>query len=103
MPSNLVPPRFTDDQHRAMGKILGYPSCCVEEWIRDIKTSSVPLGILRGGHFIRHRSPEEVKEVEGKISFLLDRPWSMGSREMIYIPCFACKDYHDSQKEIKYG
>jgi hypothetical protein len=77
---------MTNNQHRVIGSILGYPSCCVEEWVLGRNCA----GIRRGSVFVRYRSKQEVKSLNRKISSFLGYPWSSGNNEMRYVPCSKC-------------
>jgi hypothetical protein len=81
---------ISDDEHREIGRILGYPACCVEEWIADRGTRQ---GDRRGSNAgIRRRTPAEIADLTRQVSELLGRDWT-GVRNdpyVRYVPCSAC-------------
>lgn len=79
---------MTDDQHRAVGRILGYPECCVEAWVAG------PLNAAqaRGAVTERLRSREEAAELDREVTALLGRPFRGCSAHphKRYVPCPSC-------------
>lgn len=84
---------ITDEQHREIGRILGYPSCCVEAWIADRTESS----IRRGSIVERYRSDKEMKEINQQVSQVLGRPWASSTNRKLYVPCPACRRAYDER------
>lgn len=81
---------ISDEQHRAIGRILGFPSCCVEAWIAGLG-SDPPQGVDRGCIMERYREPAEGVRLDAAVSSLLGRPWSACTRDprKAYVPCAA--------------
>lgn len=81
---------MTPDQHRAIGRILGYPECCVEAWIAD--GDRLPN---RGVMVERLRTPSEAIALAGQVSDLLGRTWPRPPAppthdlRKAYVPCPA--------------
>lgn len=87
---------MTDDQHRQIARILGFPQCCTEAWIISLR-NGVPAAVERGGIHERLRTPREVEALHGAVSALLGRPWgaldcgmAYGDMEKCYVPCEQC-------------
>jgi len=81
---------MTDEQHRQLGKLLGFPECCIEAWIAD------PLpgqGIRRGYIHLGSRSLEEARCLNAQISAILGRKWRTDG-EIRYVPCSSCRARH---------
>lgn len=80
---------MTDDQHREIGRILGFPDCCVEAWIAS---PSCELAKRNGGRTERVRSLAEAQRLDAQVSVLLGRPWRgcQGDRRKHYVMCDAC-------------
>lgn len=95
---------MTDDQHRAIARILGFPSCCVEAWLRDIRDPHAePAAMARGGCHERIRTYHEVEALHAAITALLGEPWGAfaksagrrfepeaGDMEKCWVPCDQC-------------
>lgn len=96
---------MTADQHRAIGRILGFPSCCVEAWIADLADPAAePPAAARGGIHERMRTYHEVEALHAAVSALLGRPWGgfdngsngrrftpgAGDMEKSWVPCVQC-------------
>ena len=77
------------EQHRQMGLILGYPQCCIEAWV---STPGAYHTLQRGAVAFRKRTPEEISDLQKKISNLLGRPWRglEGASRILYVPCLQC-------------
>lgn len=86
---------MTADQHRAIGAILGFPSCCVEAWIRGDAIAS------QNGSITTHvRSFREAYRLHERVSRLLGYPWGIcalsgdaarrADRRCCYVPCTQC-------------
>ena len=77
------------EQHAAIGRILGYPACCVAEWVAEC--GSGDCAVRRGTLTVRRRPPAEVRRVEEEVSALLGWRWSMLSdTRKRWVPCTAC-------------
>lgn len=83
--------RIAPEQHHQMGLILGYPLCCVEEWVLCCIVHGHPYA-ERAAVSVRVRNATEIVEIETKISELLGRPWKMVNADMRYIPCAQCAE-----------
>jgi hypothetical protein len=86
---------MTADQHRAIGRILGFPSCCVEAFVADVP-HGIPSGAERGVVIERDRTVEEMRALAQRVSELLGRPWPTGGFDPLledmrkaYVPCPA--------------
>lgn len=74
---------MTPDQHRRIGALLGFPSCCVEAWVRG-ETAAMSHGSI----LVRERTPEEADAINAEVSAMLGREWT-GAGAMQYVPCPA--------------
>lgn len=77
---------ITDDQHRQMGAILGFPECCVEEWICTPIGAGTRRGVQRG----TTRTPAEQAQANQQITVLLGRPWAFAGPIKEWVPCSKC-------------
>jgi hypothetical protein len=76
----------TADQHRLMGKIYDYPTCCVEAFV---SSREVDQAQRRGIVYRPDRSPEEVARLDAELGRLFGFPHE-GSPKNQYVPCEAC-------------
>lgn len=99
---------MTADQHTAIGRILGFPDCCVERWVESFG-SGTALACLRGSINPGQRSEPFAQYVHGRISELLGRPWGYCSSghpddlEVVWVPCEACADLRDAGMKWAYN
>lgn len=83
---------MTNDDHRRIGLALGYPECCVDEWIADPYRASIRRGLIDDGL----RSDEEILSLQHVIGHdgkpILDFQWKgIGNAlHKVYIPCRSC-------------
>lgn len=80
---------MTNDQHRAVGLLLGYPTCCVEEFASRPANAAAFRGVILGPH----RTAREVLFLKRKIRELLGRDFPVRSR-VSYVPCLVCAEKH---------
>ena len=83
---------LTSDQRRQVGKLLGYPECCVEAYISDIEQGAFP-GNMRGNVCLGQRTTEEAARLDAEVSTLIGRPWALVSTDLkkSYVPCDGCQ------------
>ena len=84
---------MTRDQHIQIGRILGFPECCVLAWVDDPEPGQA---LRRGSITERRRTPAECARLDAQVSALLGRPWD-GCRPdpyVKYVPCEACRVRH---------
>jgi hypothetical protein len=83
----------TADQHRAIAAILGYPTCCVEQWIAEAGSSPGPA-IERGSITLRRRSEDECVRLSARIRVEAYAGWQdrslTGDSRVCYVPCSRC-------------
>jgi hypothetical protein len=80
----------TSPDHALIGRLLGFPECCVEEWVADrarLVMSAVDRGAIHG----RVRSLHEVEQLllSGVPEHIFSGPFDVASREKCYVPCTA--------------
>lgn len=74
---------ITADQHRIIGHLMGYPECCIEEWVNDPD----PLqGVKRGAVKLGWRTPKEIERLNAEISELLGFQWDCAGN-IVFVPC----------------
>lgn len=81
---------ISDQKHRVIGKILNYPDCCVEAWIRQINDfRPAPVGITE-----RIRTREEFDALARLVSAVIGRDWGVDvdfeDLRKHYVPCKKC-------------
>lgn len=89
-PEYIVPPEpgvrdLTPDEHTLVGLLLGFPECCVAQWVQH--RGPIPAGRLRG----KIEGPVRTDFIPG----LPPRFCSPGMR-MIYVPCDLCAARRDA-------
>lgn len=87
---------MTPDQHRAIGRILGFPECCVEAWVND----HTAAGIRRGCIVARHRTLAEARALYTWIMGEVAPPWAPDALtqdlRVCWVPCDACAAKRDA-------
>lgn len=91
---------ITDEQHLEIGKMLGCPSCCIEEWVSDRTLNLKWSGKRRGKLYVGPRSREEMKILNEKVSAYLGWHWEGCDYWGYYVPCSQCAM---SKEVIPYG
>jgi hypothetical protein len=94
---------MTRDQHRQIGAILGFPSCCVEAWVENL-SSPEPLANLTGSVDERDRPRLEALACHVGASSVLGRPWGLISDcpespddlRKHWVPCVPCAERYGS-------
>jgi hypothetical protein len=94
---------MTDDQHRQIGAVLGFPECCVEAWIENLRSGAAPLANVTGHYDERERPLLEALAVHVAGSSILGRLWGAdrdgtlcssrwvgGDLTKRYVPCIPC-------------
>lgn len=79
---------ITADQHREVGRILGYPPCCIEAWVTDPEGGQATR---RGARYGRPRTPDEAEECNRLVTELLGYDWDWAERIPHWVPCEACR------------
>lgn len=74
---------LTDDQHREVGRILGYPPCCVEAFVTGGTARS--RGVVCGPD----RSCEDLRRTEIEVGEVIGHEWE-NDASFCYVPCEAC-------------
>lgn len=75
---------MTPEQHRWIANLLGYPKCCVEEWIAGDPGRGHTHGVCG-----RRRDPAESAALDAEISAYLGREWT-GATTDPYVRFVAC-------------
>lgn len=91
---------ITDDQHRKIGSLLGFPTCCVEAWIVD-RRNGFNAAYFRGVMFGQKRTQLEQREIRQQISDLLGRDFPMIDRYPRYVPCPECRSKYPNAGLLK--
>jgi hypothetical protein len=93
----------TDEQHRRIGAILGFPPCCVEAWIASLNDPE-PLANTTGSLIERERPLLEALACHVGASVVLGQPWgrltsgaqSPSDTLKQWVPCMDCALKHGS-------
>ncbi len=75
----------TAEQHRIMGEIYSYPTCCVEAFVIGHGDQAKRRGIV----YRPARTPFEVALIDAELGRLFGFPHE-GSTKNQYVPCEAC-------------
>lgn len=82
---------MTREQHIAVGRLLGFPDCCVRQWVDELDDGW--QATRRGGITLRVRTREECRRLLPAIHALgLD--WTLkqmlDDARVCYVPCDTC-------------
>jgi len=83
---------ITPEQHVAIGRMFGYPECCIAEWVAAPRHAS----IRHGSVILRPRRPDEYHELLPRALEILGdraRVWlhhALSDPYVKYVPCSAC-------------
>lgn len=81
--------RMSADTHRQIGAALGYPLCCVKEWIADPYHAAIRRGgVWRG---LRTSRPEGLPDAWMRDAEGID---TLVGTVSVYVPCTACSGPH---------
>lgn len=92
---------LSDEQHRKLGTILGFPPCCVEEWIVNRHMA----GARRGCIVARTRTPDEIDALLPGLTDVFygrvaeAREWLDSMRRdprKCWVPCTPCMEARDA-------
>lgn len=74
-------------QHRALGRILGYPECCIDAFLEGPEQAARHRGTI----FVRYRTPEEREtlKIQARIIAGFEGLPDEVFREVEYVPCEA--------------
>jgi hypothetical protein len=88
---------MTRDEHRQIGAILGFPSCCVERWIESLSSDDI-LANRTGTIIERERPLLEALACSVGASSVLGRLWGLvtgfhSPSDLLkqYVPCEDCR------------
>lgn len=83
---------FTDEQHIRLGAVLGFPSCCIAEWIEDT-WQGIASGAERGSVTLRVRSDAEIDDLRPRLDAITHPGWTDSMKydpRVCYVPCRSC-------------
>lgn len=87
---------MTAAEHTRVGLALGYPPCCVRQWVEEVEAHGPApwaleecAGFKRGGVYLGYRAgvPTVFRERDGHA---FDAP----GEEIVYVPCDVCAGPH---------
>lgn len=87
-----LPGGMTAEVHRQIGAALGFPSCCVEQWIADRRTE-VASAVERGSVTLGQRLTRPQGLPPGWCTDYYGNDTLVGS-EITYVPCSDCAGPH---------
>src|SRR4051812_49024927 len=94
--------RMTRAQHIALGRLLGFPDCCVRQWVDDLATGG-GQATRRGSITLRVRTREEAEAMLPAIH-ALGVTWTLedwtSDLRVCYVPCDVCAIRHAMSVEV---
>lgn len=78
---------ITRENQRELGLLLGYPECCVNEWIADANSGNWGQARRRGSVTTHTRSSEEIAAL---VAQGVPPEAFHGDPDARYVPCSAC-------------
>lgn len=82
---------MTNDQHRMIGNLLGFPECCVDAWVEGLHQPTALLAET-GLVVARERTPVEARILDTMISRLIGFPEWSGCSSDPRVAWVACED-----------